>query len=246
MFVKALRAIFGLLEKTPQLTMKWFLEMFSSTLGKKLIMALTGLFLVSFLLIHLIGNLQLLKNDGGHSFNVYAEFMSTNPLVQTISKANFTFILIHILFSIILTKKNRDARGPRGYAVTSSNSSIWSSRNMGILGTIVLVFLVVHLRHFYWEMHYGGMPTVDYEGKQVRDIYTVVAYWFKIDWYVGLYVVCMIGIAFHLWHGFISAFQTLGLNHMKYNPVINFIGKAFAILVPAFFAWIPISMFFKF
>lgn len=225
--------------------MKWFLEMFSSTLGRKLIMALTGLFLISFLLIHLIGNLQLLKHDGGHAFNVYAEFMSTNPVIQTVSKANFAFILIHVFVSLLLTLKNRSARGPEGYSIKSTTSSVWSSRNMGILGTIVLVFLVIHLKDFYWQMHYGGMPTVDYDGKQVRDIYTVVAYWFDVNWYVALYVFCMAGVGFHLWHGFISAFQTLGLNHLKYNPLINFVGKAFAVIVPALFAWIPLSMYFK-
>lgn len=225
--------------------MKWFLDLFSSTLGRKLVMALTGLFLISFLLIHLIGNLQLLHDDGGRAFNIYAEFMSTNSLIQTISKANFTFIFIHIIWSMILTWKNRRARGPEGYAITSSKSSIWSSRNMGILGTIILVFLVVHLKDFYGQMHYGGIATLNYDGKVTRDIYTVVAEWFNKGWYVGLYVFCMIGVAFHLWHGFISAFQTLGLNHMKYNPVISFVGKTFSIVVPALFAWIPISMFFK-
>ncbi len=226
--------------------MKWFLDLFSSTLGRKLVMALTGLFLITFLLVHLIGNLQLLHNDGGRAFNVYAEFMSTNPIIQTVSKANFAFILIHVIWSAILSRKNRIARGPEGYAVSSSKSSIWSSRNMGILGTIVLVFIVIHLKDFWAQMHYGGIATVDYDGKVVRDIYTVVVEWFNVGWYVALYVFCMVGVGFHLWHGFISAFQTLGLNHMKYNPVINFVGKTFAIVVPALFAWIPVSMFFKF
>lgn len=226
--------------------MKWFFDLFSSSLGRKLMMALTGLFLISFLAVHLAGNLQLLKDDGGKAFNIYAEFMSTNPVIQTISKGNFAFIIIHVVWSIILSRKNRNARGPQNYAVTSSKSSIWSSRNMGILGTIILVFLVIHLKDFWAQMHYGGIPTVNYEGKEVRDIYTIVAYWFTKDWYVGLYVFCMIGVGFHLWHGFTSAFQTLGLNHMKYNPVINFVGKVFAIIVPALFAWIPVSMFFKF
>ena len=117
---------------------------------------------------------------------------------------------------------------------------------MGILGTIILVFIVIHLKDFWAQMHYGGIATVDYDGKVVRDIYTIVVEWFDKGWYVALYVFCMAGVGFHLWHGFISAFQTLGLNHMKYNPVINFVGKAFAILVPALFAWIPVSMFFKF
>jgi succinate dehydrogenase / fumarate reductase, cytochrome b subunit len=225
--------------------MKWFIDLFSSTLGKKLMMALTGLFLILFLLIHLIGNLQLMKDDGGHAFNVYADFMGHNPIIQLISKGNFFFILLHIGISTFLTIKNRAARGPEGYAVKSSKSSIWSSRNMGILGTIILVFLVVHLKDFYWQMHYGQMASVSYDGKEVKDIYTVVAEMFTINWYVALYVFCMFGVAFHLWHGFTSAFQTLGLNHMKYNPVISFVGKAFSIIVPALFALIPIWMFFN-
>jgi succinate dehydrogenase / fumarate reductase cytochrome b subunit len=223
--------------------MKWFLDLFSSTLGRKVVMALSGLFLITFLLVHLIGNLQLLHDDGGKAFNVYAEFMSTNPLIQIVSKGNFALILIHVLWSIALSRKNRLARGPVGYDVTSSKSSIWSSRNMGILGTIILVFLVIHLKDFWAQMHYGGITTVDYDGKVVRDIYSLVVDWFHVGWYVALYVFCMVGVGFHLWHGFASAFQTLGLNHLKYNPVINFVGKTFAVVVPALFAWIPISMF---
>jgi succinate dehydrogenase / fumarate reductase cytochrome b subunit len=223
--------------------MKWFLDLFSSTLGRKVVMALSGLFLITFLLVHLIGNLQLLHDDGGHAFNVYAEFMSTNSLIQIVSKGNFALILIHVLWSIALSRKNRLARGPVGYDVTSSKSSIWSSRNMGILGTIILVFLVIHLKDFWAQMHYGGIATVDYDGKVVRDIYSLVVDWFHVGWYVALYVFCMVGVGFHLWHGFASAFQTLGLNHLKYNPVINFVGKTFAVVVPALFAWIPISMF---
>ncbi len=223
--------------------MNWFTNLLTSTLGRKLIMALTGLFLILFLTVHLIGNLQLLKDDGGHAFNVYAEFMSTNPLIQIISKGNFFFILLHIFIAIVLTIKNRSARGTQAYAVTSGKSSAWSSRNMGILGTIILVFLVIHLKDFYGQMHYGNMEHVNYDGKEYRDIYTTVAYWFSINWYVALYVFSMIAVGFHLWHGFASSFQTLGLNHAKYNGVIRFVGRAFAIIVPAIFALIPIWMF---
>lgn len=225
--------------------MKWIIDLFTSTLGRKLLMALTGLFLVLFLAVHLVGNLQLLKDDGGRAFNIYAEFMSTNPLIQTISKGNFFFILLHVGMSLVLTIRNRKARGSERYAVTSGKSSIWASRNMGILGTIVLAFLITHLNHFWAQMHFGDMPKVAYDGSEYRDIYSTVDYWFTKGWYVGVYVFCMVAVAFHLWHGFASAFQTLGLNHMKYNPVINFVGKAFAIVVPALFAWIPLSMYFN-
>lgn len=222
--------------------MNWFTSLLSSTLGRKLLMALTGLFLILFLVIHLIGNLQLLKNDGGESFNVYAKFMTSNPLILIISYVNYTFIIIHILWAIILTKRNRSARGKEGYAV-NKNSSPWTSRNMGILGTFIFIFLVIHLKGFWYEMHWGGIATANYDGEEVKNLYAVVDAAYAQSWYVGIYIFSMLILAFHLWHGFSSAFQTLGLNHTKYNPVIKFVGTAFAIIVPALFALIPIWMF---
>lgn len=226
--------------------MKWIIDLLTSSLGRKVLMSLTGIFLILFLVVHLAGNLQLLHDDNGEAFNKYAAFMAGNVLVQTVAKFNFAFILLHAIVSLILTARNRSARGPEGYAVTSGKSSIWSSRNMGILGTIILVFIVVHLTHFWARSHFGEMPMATYaDGKEYGNLYYVVDYWFQKGWYVGLYVFSMIALGFHLWHGFTSAFQTLGLNHKKYNPLISFIGKAFAIVIPALFAWIPISMFFN-
>jgi succinate dehydrogenase / fumarate reductase cytochrome b subunit len=94
-------------------------------------------------------------------------------------------------------------------------------------------------------MHWGGISTQLYDGIEYKDLYQVVASAYTQWWYVGIYVVSMIFLAFHLWHGFTSAFQTLGLNHLKYNPVISFVGRAFAIVVPLLFAWIPLAMFLK-
>ncbi len=225
--------------------MKWFIDLFTGSLGRKLVMALTGLFLILFLAVHLSGNLQLLKDDGGRAFNIYAEFMTTNPVIKVISYGNYSFILLHIFIAAVLTRKNRSARGPETYKVTSGKSSSWSSRNMGILGTLVLIFLVIHLRDFWAQMHWGGIPTQNYDGHEVKDLYRIVALAFSQGWYVALYVLCMVGLGFHLWHGFASAFQTLGLNHLKYNPMIHFVGKAFAVIVPALFALIPIMMFLK-
>lgn len=224
--------------------MKWLIDLFSSTLGRKVVMALTGLFIILFLAVHLAGNLQLLKDDGGEAFNVYAYFMTHNPLIKTISYVNYAFFIFHIVWAVLLTRKNKEARGAEGYAVKSSKSSIWSSRNMGILGTVILVFLVIHMRQFWGEMHFGSVPMKTYGDHEVKDLYTTCSLAFANPIYVALYVFSMVAIAFHLWHGFISAFQTLGLNHMKYNPVINFVGKAFSIIVPALFALIPIWMFF--
>ncbi len=224
--------------------MNWFSNLFSSTLGRKLIMALTGLFLILFLVVHLLGNLQLMKADGGKAFNLYAHFMTSNPLIITVSVVNFAFIAFHIIWAAILTRRNRKARGPVGYAV-NKNSSTLTSRNMGVLGTLVLVFLIIHLRSFWYETHFGNIPLVDYDGQQVKHLYAVVDAAYTQVWFVVLYVVSMAVIGFHLYHGFGSAFQTLGLNHVKYNPIIRFIGVAFAIIVPALFALIPIYMYFN-
>jgi succinate dehydrogenase / fumarate reductase cytochrome b subunit len=222
--------------------MNWFTQLLTSTLGRKLIMALTGLFLILFLIVHLIGNLQLLHADGGQAFNVYAQFMTSNPLIKTVSYLNYTFILVHIVWAILLTVRNKKARGGEGYAV-SKNSSPWTSRNMGILGTFILIFLVIHLKGFWYEMHWGGIATAMYDGKEVKNLYAVVDQAYAQWWYVAIYVFSMLMLAFHLWHGFSSSFQSLGLNHVKYNNAINFVGKAFAIIVPALFALIPIWMF---
>lgn len=205
-------------------------------------MAVTGLFLISFLVIHLIGNLQLLKYDGGQAFNIYAQFMTHNPVIKTISYTLYASIIIHIVWAIMLTVRNRAARGTTGYVVIKNSSTI-ASRNMGILGTFIFIFLVIHLKDFWAVMHWGQILKVTYDGEEVKDLYSITAEAFSHLWYVALYVVSMLMLAFHLWHGFSSAFQTLGMNHLKYNNLINFIGKAFAIIVPALFALIPIWMF---
>ena len=222
--------------------MSWLTETLSSTLGRKLLMALTGLFLVSFLIVHLSGNFQLLMNDEGEAFNAYAKFMTTNPLIKAASYILYSGILLHVIISIVLAIKNKSAR-PVKYARTSSSPKVsWNSRNMGLLGTIILIFLVIHLRNFWYEMHWGEIG-VDMNGN--RDLYSVVTAAFAQPLYVLLYIVSMVGLAFHLAHGFSSAFQTLGWNHPKYSPLISKLGLAISILIPIGFAIIPIFLFIK-
>ncbi|QSE95999.1 succinate dehydrogenase cytochrome b subunit [Fulvivirga lutea] len=223
--------------------MSWFSNAMSSTLGRKVIMALTGLFLITFLIVHLSGNFQLLLDDGGKAFNIYAKFMTTNPIIKTTSYLLYTTFIVHIVWAIILTVQNKAAR-PVGYA-SEDNASTWSSRNMGILGTIIFIFLVIHLRSFWYEMHWGGIGTKTYDGEVYKDLYSVVNASFSELWYVVLYTVAMVGLMFHLYHGFKSAFQTLGLNHPKYNGLIKGVGYGLAIIIPALFAAIPIIMFLK-
>jgi succinate dehydrogenase / fumarate reductase cytochrome b subunit len=151
--------------------MSWLTQTLSSSIGKKLVMALTGLFLSTFLIVHMVGNLQLFNADEGLSFNTYTVFMTSNPLIKTISYGLYAFILIHAVDGLYLAYKNRKARGKHNYATTKNQSS-WSSRNMGVLGTILLVYIAVHMGDFWYEYKFGYVPfkkyTIDLaEGKVI-------------------------------------------------------------------------------
>jgi len=142
--------------------MNWVTNLFSSTLGKKFIMGLTGLFLCTFLIVHMVGNLQLFKHDNGMAFNLYAVIMTTNPLIKTVSYLLYLSIIGHAIQGIYLVFKNKQSR-PVQYAVYDGKaSSTWASRNMGLLGTILLVFIAVHLSDFWFEYKFGHVPYVTY------------------------------------------------------------------------------------
>ncbi|MCF8239709.1 MAG: succinate dehydrogenase cytochrome b subunit [Saprospiraceae bacterium] len=228
--------------------MSWFSHFLKSSIGQKLIMSLTGLFLILFLVVHLIGNLQLLAEDGGESFNVYARFMTSNPLIKTISYGLYFFILLHTWQGIVLWFKNRAARGKEGYAVKKTRavgtSAVLSSR-MAWLGIIVFVFIVIHMVQFWLQMKLGNVQMATYPGHdgEYKDLFVMVIDAFKNPAFVIFYVICMYVIGLHLWHGFQSSFQTLGLNHKKYTPLIKGIGKVYSILIPAGFAIIPIIVY---
>ena len=223
--------------------MGWLSKTLTSSLGKKLIMSLTGLFLIIFLVVHLAGNLQLLKDDGGMAFNIYAKFMTSNPLVKIASYLLYATFLIHIILSAALTINNRKSKG-KGYAVSGVRQDVtWNSKNMGIIGTIIFVFLVIHLKNFWYEMHWGSIPIATYDEEIFKDLYAVVHAAYQELWYVIFYVVGMIAVGFHLYHGFQSAFQTLGLNHQKYTPTIKLIGAGFSLIIPAIYALIPLLMY---
>ena len=226
--------------------MNWFTKTFSSTIGRKLIMSITGLFLISFLVVHLIGNLQLFKNDGGAAFNVYSHFMGTNPVIRTMEIVLLLGFLFHIYDAIVLTRKNKAAR-PVGYANNRpEENSPWSSRNMGLLGTVILVFLIIHLWNFFVPARFGGLEGVVIEGASYDNLYLRVVQSFKVWWYVLIYVISMVALAYHLIHGFQSAFQSLGLTHKKYTPFIQKFGYAFSVIICLGFAIIPIYFFFFF
>lgn len=233
----------------------WIGRFLTSSIGKKLIMALTGLFLISFLAVHLVGNLQLIfpEPDGnqlGQAFNEYAYFMTTNPVIKFTSYGLYAGILLHAIQGLLLWMKNRAARGATGYAVKANRTAGASkaSFRMGALGTVILIFIIVHMVQFWAQMKFtSNVDPVTYAGADhaVKNLYALVAGAYQNIWFVVFYVVSMVFIAFHLFHGFESAFQTLGLNHPKWTPFIKLVGRIYSVVVPFGFAIIPILMYLK-
>src|SRR5690554_219684 len=261
-----------------------------SSLAKKYWMALTGLFLCLFLIGHLIGNLQLIYGTS-LQFNQYALFMTTNPLIKVMSYIIYLSIIFHAVDGIVLTIQNKKAR-PIGYVKENAAANTkWASRNMAVLGTLILVFIATHMMNFWAKMHFADMPLqtttmssemfgeqdlyhtvngdyvpmqqvqdgqivirnkteffradVDLKiGEGYKDLYKITVEFFKDEkvglWFTLFYVFSMGVLGFHLYHGFGSAFQSLGLNHKKYNGIIKKTGVAFSIIVPLLFAIIPI------
>jgi len=214
---------------------------FSHSIGRKLLMGITGLFLISFLLVHCFINALIFFNDGGETFNIAAHFMGTNWIIRTMEIVLFAGILAHIVLALRLTMQNNKGR-PVKYAVNGGRAiSKWYSRWMGLLGTLILMFLIIHLKHFWVETRIVGLELEDMNGNE--DLYAVMKLVFSEAWVVIVYCAAMVSLAYHLLHGFQSAFQSLGLNHKKYTPLIKSAGIAFSILIPLLFAAMPVSMF---
>lgn len=224
--------------------MNWIINMLSSTLGKKLLMSLTGLFLISFLTIHLIGNLSIFSNDNGLAFNAYAALMSTNPLIGAVSYLLYAGIILHVVIAIILYFSNKSARPVKYKVEKAKENSSWSSRSMTLLGMLVLAFILLHLKDFWWQYkHDGGYVFVE-DANGNKDIYALVVQQFKTPLGLISYLTGLVALYFHLSHGFQSSFQTLGLEHHKYTPAIKVIGLAYAIIVPIAFASMPVYIYF--
>lgn len=217
--------------------MSWFKDTLSSSIGRKLIMAITGLGLIGFLLVHLIGNIALLANDGGASFNEYAHSMKGSPLIIIGEVVIFSGFLFHIIDGIGLVLSNKKAR-PVAYGGGANAKTSTGSKIMGPLGIVITIFFILHLIDFFYHAKIADDLAMSSHG--VPDLYAIVLAKFKQPLYVVIYVVSMIAIGIHLNHGFQSAFKTFGLNHVKYSPVIQMIGTAYAVIVPAGFAFIPL------
>lgn len=225
--------------------MDWLSRFFTSSIGRKWIMSLTGLFLIVFLLVHLAGNLQLLNDDDGYSFNTYSYFMTHNILITVIAYGLYFFLLLHAVMGIMLARQNKAAR-PQKYVVKSHRKTSWESRHMALLGLLIFAFLIMHMGDFWWKVKMGSLDMVTYEGfsHPVDDLYSRVVAAFSVWWIVLLYVIGQVALFFHLKHGFFLAFGDLGWNHPKYTPIIRGVGLVYAIVVPLGFAILPLYIFF--
>jgi succinate dehydrogenase / fumarate reductase cytochrome b subunit len=228
-------------------------QFFASSIGKKITMGLTGFFLISFLIVHCAINAMIFFNDGGQTFNHWGHFMGSNLIIRTAEIGLFVFLLIHIIQGLLLWKQNRSAR-PVKYIVTKPNeNSKWYSRSMGLLGTLILIFLILHLYHFWTPSRFGGIANVrpleettlaDYNNQSVHDLYKEMLQVFQDNLLiVVVYVLGVISLCWHLLHGFQSAFQTFGWNHKKYTPLIKSLGVAYSIIICLLFAMMPIAIY---
>jgi len=219
-------------------------NIFNSSIGKKLLMALVGLFLAIFLLVHLGINLTLIIFDDPRIFNIAAHFMATNILIKVFEIVLFGGILLHIIYGLLLQLLNWIAR-PIRYKVYNTAQTSFFSKFMIHTALVILVFLVIHLFDFYFKAKFGHghVAEVTYNGKLYHDLGSMVIEKFQILWVDIFYIACFIFLGFHLLHSFQSAFQTLGLNHKVYTPVIKNLGYIYTFIVVAGFTIIPIWIF---
>jgi succinate dehydrogenase / fumarate reductase cytochrome b subunit len=208
---------------------------FYSSITKKVVLALFGLFLITFLVVHLAINLMLLRNDDGASFSVAVEFMTTNPLIKVLEIFLLGVFVIHIFLGVMIQIQNWMAR-PVRYKVEGYSHLSFFSKYMIHTGAIIFIFLCVHFFNFYF-VKLGLVSPPAGLGKE--DFYQMATLLFADKFYAILYVVLMIFLGFHLHHAFQSAFQTLGLNHTKYTPFIKAISTIYSIIIPLGFASIP-------
>ncbi|CAN5292161.1 hypothetical protein BH09BAC4_BH09BAC4_06600 [soil metagenome] len=219
--------------------MNWLKTLLTSSIGKKMVMALTGLFLISFLLVHVAVNAMIFYNDGGKTFTRWAHFMATNPLIRTLEIFLILGFLVHIAQGLLLWKQNRNARPVGYYFRQESASSTWYSRRMALLGTLILLFLVIHTANFWIPNR-----TNQFLHGEELPLYEMMVEKFQNPLEVGVYLFGCFSLFWHLLHGFRSSFQSLGLSHSKYNLIVAFAGTAFSVIVSFFLAMMPVSIYF--
>jgi succinate dehydrogenase / fumarate reductase cytochrome b subunit len=219
--------------------MSWFKTYFNSTIGKKQIMAVTGLGWALFLLGHLVGNLAIFNAD---AFNKYAHLLTSNkPLLYTAEAGLIILLALHVYLAFSLRSINSAARPSRYVVDARKGERGWASFNMILTGILILVFLVIHIATFKYGAYY--YTTVD--GVEMRDLHRLVLEEFAKPWYSGFYVVVMFVLSLHVGHGVGSAFQTFGFNGPRYKSMVQKISIGYAVLIGVGFALIAIYGFIK-
>lgn len=214
-------------------------NIFASSIGKKLIMSISGLFLIVFLLVHMCINLLVIFDSSGDLFNEAAHFMATNPIIKIMEPVLALGFLFHILFGIYLELRNNAAR-PVKYAVANKSEASWSSKNMLLTGIMILVFLIIHIWNYFYKIKFtdlieSGQMT---ESELVRNLFMPERWYFSI-----IYIISFILLALHLNHSLQSSLQTMGLNNSKWLPRWKWIGSLYAVIIAAGFSMIPIVIF---
>jgi succinate dehydrogenase / fumarate reductase, cytochrome b subunit len=220
-------------------------QLFTSSIGKKFVMAFTGIFLILFLIVHVGLNACIFANDGGRMFNISAHFMATMVVIRILEYGLFLGFILHIIQGFVLWYQNSRTRNV-GYNVKfGSRGSTWYSRSMGLLGTIILLFLILHLSAFWVKARFTGqdLEPVTYNGVEMHNMYKLMQMTFSVGWVVVVYVLGCASLAYHLLHGFKSSFRTLGLSNKKYIALVKGAGVVYAIAVPLLFALMPLAIY---
>lgn len=217
--------------------------LFGSSLAKKYWMALTGLFLITFLVVHATVNGMIFWDDNGVTFNKWAHVFATNFFIRAMEIVLFIGLIVHVVDGLMLWAQNRAARPVKYAKEKGSANRSWYSASMGILGTLILFFLIIHLLNFWVKTRFTGIEEYGVDDAGQENLYAVMVEAFTTSkTLVVIYLLGCFSLFWHLLHGFKSAFQSLGLNHSRYNGIIAFSGTAFSIIVPVVFALMPIAM----
>ncbi len=209
-------------------------------------MGLTGLGLISFLIIHAGLNATIFndlfdKNDNGDMFNRAAHFMGSSMVIRATEILLFIGIILHAVQGYVLEVQNRSKRR-KGYVKNlGERGSKWYSRSMGILGTLLLLFLIMHIAHFWVPSRITGLEEVP--GKNYHNLFYEMVVVFQNPLVVVLYIIGCISLAYHLLHGFQAAFRTFGVHNRRYLALLGTIGTLFSIIIPLVFALMPVSIY---
>ena len=223
--------------------------LFKTSIGRKNIMAFTGLFIIFFLIIHLIGNLILIIPDSffpiefwgdvanqHDMYNAYSHFLVHFWVITIVAWILYAAIILHIIDAVLITLKNKKAQGEK-YVVTNNSTSTWISRNMGVLGTVIGVFIILHMAQFW--LQYKVL-------KIEHDLYKLVIKTFKIWWMVVIYEIGIVILGLHIIHGIESAHRSLGIYPKKVMHIVKYIALYFGLLMAILYAIIPIILYFKY